>query len=200
MKAQTQVVSVILIIGIAFAAIAAILPWSINMIQKRKDAKAVDDAFNFFILLESKIRNVAQSGGDESLELKIPGKLTVYPSSISGENNNSINFETTSKVSNIAPDQGWLCMSTNCNATATLGKDDFGVILGKATKNNDNMIVEYKLWFRELKDRQTGHTFKILLNTTNNRIISTTMPFIRIQKLRTYATQDLTITEINIII
>ncbi|MCX8179295.1 MAG: hypothetical protein N3E38_00960 [Candidatus Aenigmarchaeota archaeon] len=203
MKAQTQVVSVILIIGIAFAAIATILPWSMSMIQKRKDAKTVDDVFNFFLLLENKIKTVAQTGGEEVLELKVPGKLTVYPYStpqpLRNEHNNSIYFVFSSKVSNIAPGE-WLCLSTNCNQTATLGKDSFGVIIARATKGDDSLLIEYKLWYRDLVDKETGQMYKIFLNTTSNEVASTTIPFLRIQKLRTYSTQSLTITEINIII
>ena len=199
MRAQTQVISVILIIAIAMAAIAAILPWSMSMIQKRKDAKAVDDAFNFFVLLDTKIRSIAQSGGEEALELKVPGKLTVYPSRITQENNNSINFVFTSKVANIAPGE-WICLSTNCNETATLGEDPYGVILGKAMKQGDYMTVEYKLWYRQLLDREKNQFYKIILNTTGNDIKTSTSGYIRIQKLRSYTTQSLTITEINIII
>ncbi len=199
MKAQTQVVSVILIVGIAIAAVASILPWSMSMIQKRKDAKTVDDAFNFFILLDSKIRNVIQNGGEESLQLNIPGKLTVYPSNIVGENNNSINFVFTSKVSNIATGE-WVCVSENCNGTATLGVDSYGVILGKAQRQNDYMTIEYKLWYRNLIDREKNQIYKIVLNTSNNQIKQTTIPYLKIQKLRSYTTQSLTITEINIII
>ncbi|MBU5687785.1 MAG: hypothetical protein QW474_00575 [Candidatus Aenigmatarchaeota archaeon] len=201
MKAQTQVVSVILIVGIAIAAIATIMPWSINMIQKRKDAKATDDAFNFFILLDSKIRNIAQNGGEESLQLNVPGKLTVYPSVIFGENNNSINFVFTSKIANIASNE-WMCLSSNCNETATLGIDSFGVIFGKVKKQNDYMTIEYKLWYRDLIDREKNQKYRIIINTTNNEIKSTTTSYLRIQKLRSYTVinQSLTITEINIIV
>ncbi|MBU5687792.1 MAG: hypothetical protein KQA41_03180 [Candidatus Aenigmarchaeota archaeon] len=199
MKAQTQVVSVILIIGIAIAAIATITPWSMSMIQKRKDAKAVDDAFNFFILLDSKIRNIAQNGGEESIQLNVPGKLTIYPSNIMDVNNNSINFVFTSKVSNIAPGE-WLCLSSNCNETATLGTDSFGVILGKALRENDYLKIEYKLWYRDLLDREKNQKYRIIINTTDNQIKQTTTPYLRIQKLRSYTSQSLTITEINIIV
>ncbi|MEM5799421.1 MAG: hypothetical protein QXZ43_02030 [Candidatus Aenigmatarchaeota archaeon] len=199
MKAQTQVVSFILIIGIAIAAIATITPWSMSMIQKRKDAKAVDDVFNFFILLDSKIRNIAQNGGEETLELNIPGKLTVYPYLIIGENNNSINFIFTSKVSNIVSGE-WICLSVNCNKDATLGVDNFGVIFGKAEKKEDYLTIEYKLWYRNLLDKEKNQIYRIDLKTTDNEIKSTTIPYLRIQKGRTYTTESLTITEINIII
>jgi len=199
MKAQSQVISVILIIGITIAVIATILPWSLSMIQKRKDAKAVDDAFNFFILLDSKIKNVAQNGGEETLELNVPGKLTVYPFKVSGENNNSINFVFVSKVSNIAPGE-WMCLSQNCNETATLGVDNFGALFGKAIQQDNYLTMEYKIWYRDLIDRNTNQKYRIVLNTTNNEEKSTTIPFIRIQRLRTYTTQSLTIAEINIII
>lgn len=201
MKAQSQVISVILIISLTIASIATILPWAISMIQKRKDAKAVDDTFNFFIQLDSKIRQVAQNGGEDSISLDIPGKMTVYPYSVLGEHNNSINFVFSSKSSNIAPGE-WLCLSVNCNKTATLGTDNFGVIFGKAEKKDDYLVVEYKLWYRELLDREKNQKYLIILNTTDNNIKSTTVSYLRIQKIKSYniQAQSLTITEINIII
>ncbi len=198
-KGQTQIVSVILIVLIALGAVASVVPWANNMIQKRRDSKSVDDTFNFFQKLDKSIRNIAENGGEESLDLGTNGIFTVYPSSVGGENNNSIVFLFVSKVSNVA-EGNWVPLNTpNPNITATLGIDSPSVIFGRATRTDSILEVEYKLWYRELKDLNSGSTFKININTTNNQIVKSS-GFLRIQRLGAKQIQNLTITEINIIV
>lgn len=208
-KSQTQIVSVILIIFIALAALSAIVPWSMNMIQKRKDTKSVEDVYNFFLLLDSEIRNIAENGGQESLTLNVPGKLTISPDALyispdvlekSTPFKNTITFTFTSKVSNVAIG-GWIPLNTpNFNETGVLGNDPIGVIFAKADKKGDILEIQYKLWYRELSDPISNKKFKIILNTTDNQQKETTTGFLRIQRLGSYTSQSLTITEINIIV
>jgi len=79
MKGQAKIVSVLLIVLIATVAMATVLPWTYNMVQKKQDMKSVDDVYNFFQTLDDTIRNIAQNGGEESLQLKVPGKFTINP-------------------------------------------------------------------------------------------------------------------------
>ncbi len=195
---QAQVVSVVIVILIALGALALVLPWTYGMIQKKKDMKSLDDVYNFFQTLDETIRNIAKSGGEESLSLKVPGKFTVYPESTASPLNNSIVFLFSSKVSNIAPG-GWIPLNTpNMNEIATLGIDTPSVILGNSTQIGDSMRIQYKLWYRTLKDT-TGKGYKIVLNTSNNDVKSTTSGYLRIQRLGSGGT-TLTITEINVIV
>ena len=199
-KGQTQVVSVIIIILVALGAIASVIPWANNMIQKRKDAKSTDDAFNFFQKMDQTIRNIAENGGEETLELKVDGILTIYPAADTSELNNSITFLFISKVANVATGD-WIPLTTpNTNATATLGVDTPSVTFGRAISGGDILNVEYRLWYRSLTDHTTGRTFKININTTDNEIKEVNTGAIRIQRLGTKQIQDLTITEINIIV
>ena len=62
MKAQTQIISAILVFLVALAAIALVLPWALTMVQKKKDMKNVDDVYNFFLKLDEVIRDVAKNG------------------------------------------------------------------------------------------------------------------------------------------
>ena len=198
-KSQTQVVSILLIVGIALAAVATITPWSLNMIQKRKDAKSVEDVFNFFFLLDSKIREVAVNGGEQTLTLKVPGKITVYPYRTDEITSNNITFSFTSKVSNVALNE-WISFTPNNNKTATLGVDNFGVIQARSQRQRDYMKIDYSLWYRDLLDRQTNKLYRIKLSTSNDQPIQTTNGFIKIQRGQTTTTQGLTITEVKIII
>jgi len=200
MKAQTQIISAILVFLVALAAIALVLPWALTMVQKKKDMKNVDDVYNFFLKLDEVIRDVAKNGGEESLTLKVPGELTVYPDSSNHPYNNSITFSFLSKVSNIAVNVGEIPLNTpNQNSTATLGVDTPSVIFGKANLTDDSILVQYRLWYRTLVDVD-GNKFKIVLNTSENSILNSTLGFVRVQRLGTRTIGDLTLTEINVIV
>ncbi len=207
MKGQTKIISVMLIILIATAAIATVLPWTYSMIQKKQDMKSIEDAYNFFETLDATIRNVAQNGGEESLTLKVPGKLEIIPDALSDDNSNSVLFMMESKVSLIAecdpsvPEKlCWIPLNTpNINETATLGVDPPSVIFGKAQRYGDKIDVQYRLWYRALNDT-SGNLYKIVLNTSNDETIDTTTGFMRIQRLGSLTDESLTITKINIIV
>jgi len=194
MKGQQQIVSVVIIIGLIIGATATVLPWANTMIQKKKDMKSLDDVYYFFQNMDETIRTIAKNGGEESLSLETPGILIISPE------NNTISFNFESKVSNIA-EGDWIPLNTpNLNETGTLGLDTPSVIFGKAEKQDNIIKIWYKLWYRELKDPSTGQLYKISLNTTDGKEKSTTTGYIRIQKIGTTTSEDLTITKINIII
>jgi len=207
MKGQSEVVSVIILIVLVMGAIALVLPWTYNMIQKRKDMKSVDDIYNFFQLLDESIRNIAKNGGEESLQLKVPGKFTVYPDLSNSYLNNSIVFSFRGLVSFIAecnlpltPPECWIPLNTpNMNMTGILGVDSPSVIFGKTERAEGKLEIQYRLWYRALNDTPT-HGYKIVLNTSGNQDINTTVGFIRIQRIKSTSTQSLTTTEINIIV
>jgi hypothetical protein len=206
MKGQSQVVSVIILIVLVMGAIVLVLPWTMTMIQKRKDMKSVDDIYNFFQLLDETIRNIAINGGEESLQLKVPGRFIVYPDLSNSDLNNSIVFSFRGLVSFIAEcnlpatPYCWIPLNTpNMNTTGTLGVDSPSVIFGKTVAADDKLEIQYRLWYRALNDTPT-HGYKIVLNTSGNQDASTTVGFIRIQRIKSTSTQSLTTTEINIIV
>ena len=198
---QQQIVSVIIVVGLVLAAVATVLPWATSVIQKKKDTKSLDDVYNFFQTLDETIRDIAKIGGEGSLKLNVPGRMTITPESFSSVSNNSITFNFRSKVSNVA-EGGWIPLNTpNANETATLGIDPPGVIFGKAEKTGNEIDVWYKLWYRKLKDPSSNQTYKIAINTTYNDEKSTTTGFLRIQRLGSETIGgNLIITKIKIIV
>lgn len=201
MKGQTKIVSVLIIVLIASAAVGMVTPWTYSMIQKKQDMKSVDDAYNFFRSLDATIRDVAQNGGEEALSLKVPGKFQIIPDAISSEDSNSILFMMESKVSLIA-EGDWIPLNTpNINETATLGIDPPSVIFGKAEDLGNKIDIQYKLWYRALNDT-SGNLYKIVLNTSDDETINTTTGSMRIQRLgsEVVSGKSLTITKINIIV
>ena len=201
MKGQSNIISVLIIIFIVTGATATVAPWAYTMIQKKQDMKSIDDVYNFFETLDATIRNVAQNGGEESLTLKVPGKFEIIPDAFSSDDSNSVLFMTESKVSLIA-EGGWIPLNTpNINETATLGVDSPSVIFGKAQKSGDKINVQYKLWYRELKNN-AGYSYKIVLKTSNDDIKNTTTGFLRVKRIGSEEVtgKPLTITKINIIV
>jgi type II secretory pathway pseudopilin PulG len=199
MRGQSKIISVLLIVMIVLAAIALVLPWTFSMIQKKQDMKSLDDVYNFFQTLDETIRNIAKSGGEESLRLNVPGVLQVFPESFPSELKNSIVFNMSSKVSYVA--QGaWIPLNTpNMNETATLGVDPPSVIFARAERKGDEIHIQYRLWYRTLNDTQ-GNLYKIVLNTSDDTPKSTTSGFLRIQNIGSERIESLTITKINIIV
>ena len=198
MKGQQQIVSVVIIIGLVLGATVTVLPWANKMIEKRKDLKDLDDVYNFFNELDETIREIAKNGGEESLSLDVPGKLTIMP------DDNIILFSFDSKVSNIAEGEYIPLNTPNMNETGTLGVDTPSVIFGKSEKQGNIMKIWYKLWYRELLDPLTNKAYKIKLTTTDGTQKSTNTGYLRIQRVGTTTTtqgsKTLTITEINIIV
>jgi len=201
-KGQSQMVSALMIFLISLAILGSIFPWASSVIQKKKDAKSVNDVYNFFQKLDYTIINIARNGGEESLELKVPGRITVYPESYPDLTlNNSILFEFQSKVSNVADSITWIPLNTpNSNTSAILGIDKPGVIFGKSTLEKNEIIVYYRLWFRELEDKTTGNIYKISLVTSGGKVINSTQGFFRIQRLSSAQTGNLIKTQVNIIV
>jgi hypothetical protein len=198
-KGQSQMVSAIIIVLIGLGIVGTVLPWASSVIQKKKDSKSVDDVYNFYKDLDSSIVDIARNGGEESLEIKVPGRITVYPDSYPGDLNNSIVFIFESKVSNVAESQEWIPLNTaNANYTAVLGIDKPGVIFAKSSIGDDKITVWYRLWFRELRDQLSGKTYKISISGTNDR--SSNQGFLRVQRVGSSEIGNLIRTEVNIIV
>jgi hypothetical protein len=198
MKGQSQVVSIVLIIILGLAALAFVLPWTFSMIQKKQDMKDLDDSYNFFKNLDEAIKDIAKNGGEEFLRIEVPGLLSVYPESVNDLLNNSIVFTFKSKVSNMAEGE-WIPLNTpNMNKTGTLGLDTSSVIFGKSTRVNEDMEIQYKLWYRKLVDSY-GRGYIIVINTTDNNVKTTDTGHIKIQRLGSSG-NPVTSTQINILV
>jgi len=200
-KGQSKIVSAILVVLIGLGIVGTVFPWASSIIEKKKDAKSVDDAFNFFEDLERTIVDIARNSGKESMELKVPGKLTIYSSDHPSDLNNSLVFMFESKVSNVANGTEWIPLNTpNANSTGTLGIDKPGVILGKSQMGGERIVIWYRLWFRELEDKTTGNIYKIDLSTSGaSTSASSTSGFLRIHNVGSEGT-SLIKTKINIIV
>jgi hypothetical protein len=203
-KGQSQIISALSIVIVSLVIVGTVFSWAVNVIQKKKDSKSLDDVYQFFQEFEATITNIARTGGEESIKLDVPGIITVYPENYPDSTlNNSVVFEFRSKVSNVAAIDGWIPLNTpNTNTTATLGLDKPSVIFGKAKQEQDMVTIWYRLWFRELEDKSLNKKYKIAINTSDNQLKTTNKGFLRVQRLESITGEggNLIITQINIIV
>lgn len=203
-KGQSQIVSALTITIVSLVIVGTVFSWAINVIQKKKDSKSLDDVYKFFQDLDLTITNIARTGGEESVKIEVPGIITVYPEKYPDITlNNSIMFEFNSKVSNVAALDQWIPLDTpNSNTSATLGIDKTSVIFAKANQQNEGINIWYRLWFRELEDKSFNKRYKIILNPSEVVQKTTNKGFLRIQRLETTSRDNgnLIITQINIIV
>jgi hypothetical protein len=74
MKGQ-EVLSVILISGILIGVVGSVYFWGVPLIQKNKDISTLENSENFMRNLNTKIKNVANTGGRDQLVINVPGLL-----------------------------------------------------------------------------------------------------------------------------
>lgn len=201
MKGQSQIVSAIIIVLLTLGIIGTVFPWASSVIQKKRDAKTLDDIYNFFQKLDKVIIDVARNGGEETLIINTPGLITVYPATNNDQTlNNSIIFEFKSKVSNVAESVEWIPLNTpNTNSSAILGIDTPNVIFGKSSVGSDSIYIWYRLWLRQLNDKTAGKNYKIAI-AGSTVIKKSDQGFIRVQRLGSSQNGNLITTEINIIV
>ncbi len=72
MKGQ-EVLSVILISGILIGVVGSVYFWGVPLIQKNKDINTLENAEDFMRNLNTKIKNVANSGGRDQIIINVPG-------------------------------------------------------------------------------------------------------------------------------
>jgi hypothetical protein len=214
MKAQVEIYSYLLIFLIASALTASALLWGFPLIQKKQDAKNLDDVYNFFTTLDEKIRSVARTGSEESLTLEVEGLITVYPCFMSDTYsgykcdypdpmNNSITFTFLNRVSNIALNKSIPLTSGTLSESphAILGEDPPSVLFEKAVEKPEGRYeITYRLWYRGLLDVNTGKTHKIILKTENNEKKTSSIGFIRLKRGNIITDQNYILTEVLIIL
>lgn len=191
MKGQSEIIGYVMLFLIGIGLVGTAIIWGIPLIHKKQDAKKMDDIYNFFLLLNEKIKSVAKGGVEETLTFPAEGVATLFPSNYNGIENNSIVFSISSKVSNVVVGEGWIPITTaNLKESphAILGIDQPSVIFAKSTKVGEYFEVNYRLWLRGLYDPATGKTHKIVLVREDGKpdALSSTSRIIHLKHGRTY--------------
>ncbi|MHA1743418.1 MAG: hypothetical protein ACTSV6_04105 [Candidatus Heimdallarchaeota archaeon] len=162
-KAQTDVISAVIIVIIAIGLVSSAYLWGLPLIQKRQDSALAERVFNSFSQtnensLSSKIEFIANNGGEDTFFLDVNGLWVL------DQAENSISFTFFSRASNIGS-SAWVPLTTGatCPPTSgTVGIDKPSVVCARADALGNGYNITYKIWFRALNE-STSRGYKIVL-------------------------------------
>jgi len=144
LKAQTDILSAVIIVILALSLTSAALIWGLPLIQKRQDTIVVARVSNALSQdLPSRIEHIANTGGLDTFSLDVDGIWSL------DEINNVISFSFSSSVSDKGLNQ-WIGKDCpfNPSQTGTMGIDSSSVICSFATQSGTGFNITYQLGFR----------------------------------------------------
>lgn len=93
MRAQSNVISIVIIAGMVIAFVGAAYVWAVPLIEKRATATDYDIVERFMVDLDEEIVKIANTGSGVST-IDIPrGVLTLHPRGFSGPVNNTLTLD-----------------------------------------------------------------------------------------------------------
>ncbi|MEM5790539.1 MAG: hypothetical protein QXP77_00575, partial [Candidatus Aenigmatarchaeota archaeon] len=152
-KAQVDIISAIIIVIIALTLFSAAYFWGMPLIQKRQDTALVERAFKYFDpknpnSIGRRIEYVANFGGEQTFSIDLDGIWILKQFNDVSEENNSLLFTISSKISNVAPNFGWVPFSSNIQEIGKLGLDDPSVVFERADSSGGRYDITLRVWFR----------------------------------------------------
>ncbi len=166
-KAQVQIVSAVLLVGILAAGISAAYLWGVPLLQKNQDVNEIDNAINSLKELSSTIESISVNKGTQSVDFKIKGLLKIIPE------NSTIEYITNSRAAYVAT-SSWVTLNEDDtqgtfilpSGYGILGEDHPGVLLAKAEPQSKTYVNDFRLVFRELDDLNSNKGQKINLKVS----------------------------------
>ncbi len=193
-KAQSDIVSAVLIVAIALALASSAYMWGIPLIQKRQDtalAERVDSNFNQENInsLPNTIEAIANNGGEKNFYIDANGLWML------NETGNYIQFTFATKASKFATDTSYpisLTSGVDCASgsipNGTLGLDRASMVCVKATRIGDEIEVSYRVLFRELYEdpfAKNPKGYQIILKRDSSGLNTSTQKTIKISFFET---------------
>jgi hypothetical protein len=171
LKGQSDIIAVVMILGLAIGLLGVAYTFGLPLINKNQDEALDKRAQAFFSetninSIQNKIQAVANSGGKDQVIIDLSGFVRLYPYDSVAVENNSLEFTFTGTVSSKNTDGKWISLTGGgCPpATGVLGQDEPAVICAKASKTGAGYYnITYKLFMRELEDAEKRNGFKINL-------------------------------------
>ncbi len=202
-KAQSDIVTAILIVVIALGLVATAYTWGLPLIQKSQDTGVVERISSFFDQkntnsLPSRIEFVANNGGEQTFSLDANGGWILHacpsneipscnpsPDDIASNEFNSIEFKFFGKVTNIASGVGFVSLTPGASCPpgkGILGQDKSSVVCAKADSTGDGYTITYKIYFRELEEAGSTRSFKIDLTKHESSLYSSNGKSLKISR------------------
>ncbi len=171
-KAQSGVVTAVILAGIMVAGISSAYTWGLPLLQKQQDTDKLESSLQKMNNIAGEIRKAARRGGSSTIEFDLgEGFLDINVS------DNSISYSTVTSAAYVSPDS-WVPLNENDmngikeaglgGKAGTQGKDKPGVIIGKADLQGDEYKTTYKLKYRQLRDPSAGKAYLIQLERDGN--------------------------------
>lgn len=218
-KAISEILSVVLVTLIGISLVGTAYMYAVPLITKRQDESTTDRVYNYFdrgssSSISRKFESVVKNGGQDIFISDVSGLWTLHEYTDATPDNNSLEFETFSRVSTIAistPSSGidWVSLTDGGSCPperGIVGLDPAYVVCAKSTVLSDGYRLRYRIWFRELDDASGTRGYKINLVRDPSGDTSGTSGSVRIENNRVYTcsppqcSKTLIITEVNILL
>ena len=165
MKAQTQIISVVLMTGIIISLVGTAYIWGKPLIEKQTTNTEFKSALRFVLDLDEKITDIANSGSG-SYRMDIPkGTLKIIPYNANDPDNNSIIY-TIPVTQPIIYDTDTLVLKTSStDYVGIYGRTEPRIITVNIERTGNIYNLKFKIYYRELDSPSKG--YQIALDAPN---------------------------------
>jgi hypothetical protein len=151
MRAQTNIISLVIIAGIIIALVGAAYVWAIPLIEKRTTLTEYDTIEGFMLELDKSIVDIANSGSG-AVSLQLPrGILSLRPFSYSGGANNTITLDFFVSQPLILEGASIPIKTSSLDYTGEYGKTEPRVIALSRMDDDDRVHLNISMRYRELR-------------------------------------------------
>lgn len=178
-KAVSEVISAVLVVMMGIALAGTAYMWGMPIIVKQQDTSNMERAYSYFDRgntnsLVKKIEFIAKNGGEDVFTSDVPGGWLLHEWDESSPNNNSLEFSSFGRVSNIAIENAasgisWISLTAGGSCppeSGYVGIDPSYVVCAKASPISDGYDIKYRVWFRTLygSTETKGHQIRLVMN------------------------------------
>ncbi|MCJ7450127.1 MAG: hypothetical protein MUP58_00080 [Candidatus Nanohaloarchaeota archaeon QJJ-9] len=168
-KAQSQVISAVIIGGILVGGISAAYVWGVPLLQKNRDVANIKETISTFNDLNDAIKAAKTRGSSGEIPISVgSGELRIDP------DNGSITYTVSTNAAYVDL-EGWTPINENDMRGVTepghgfQGDDEPGVLVGKAVElQKDRYQNTYKLAYRQMKESDSDRYHLIDLEQNGN--------------------------------
>ncbi len=209
-KAQSEIISALLVVIIATGLVSTAYLWGVPLIQKQQDTALVDRVYDSLNPANANspariMQNVLNFGGEQVYTAPTDGSwaLSDYTA------NNSLQFSFSARVSNLA-NNTWVSLIpgvtcgpdglVNTSLTYYLGTDTSYAVCGtSALKAGGAYAISYKISFHDLLDQASGKTYRVQLTKAGTSTVSS-FKSIKVSRGTPYVSGSTVITPLNVLL
>jgi hypothetical protein len=174
-KAQTQVITIVLLSGILISLVGTAYLWGIPLISKRTSVTDFLSAEDFIVKLDQKITEIANSGSGEASVGFSKGSIKVVPYNDLSSDNNSITYEFPI-TQPLVMGKSVILKTSVLGENATYGEAEPRIINMTSESAPPDYKLNFNLHYRELDTRDQPYKgYKIALErgsiTGSNQVV-----------------------------